>query len=407
MSFCKSVLPNGIRVVTEKVPNVYSVSLGVCLDQGSRNETKQENGLFHLIEHLFFKGTSSMSAKDIAIEVDLIGGELNGFTSREFTYFYARFLDEYIEKAWALLSDILNNPKFGYKEIEVEKNVVLEEIKSFEDSPTEQALYLLLQSLFEPHPLSYSIMGTQDNIKKFTRDTILSFRNQYYKSSNLIIGASGNIEHTSLVELVKTLKFPQGKVEKKYIEFPSLKRRYKTIPRKDISQVHVAIGTRTIGYRDPNRYAWLVLNTLLGGSMSSRLFQRLREEEGLVYEIHSSLELFSDVGIFSIYFITDPKNVDLGIKCVWEELEKLRKKGLEPGELERTKTHLKGTLLLSLESITARMVRILSNEMYLGRYIPIEETVENIEKVNEEVLHSIFQSYFIPDIYAISKVGPI
>jgi predicted Zn-dependent peptidase len=348
-----------------------------------------------------------MSAKDIAIEVDLIGGELNGFTSREFTYFYARFLDEYIEKAWTLLSDILTNPKFGDKEIEVEKNVVLEEIKSFEDSPTEQASYLLLQSLFEPHPLSYSIMGTQDNIKRFTRDTILNFRNQYYKSSNLIIGASGNIEHTSLVELVKTLKFSEGKVEKKDIEFPPLMRTSKTMSRKDISQVHVAIGTRTIGYRDPTRYAWLILNTLLGGSMSSRLFQRLREEEGLVYEIHSSLELFSDVGIFSIYFVTDPKNVELGIKCVWEELEKLRKKGLEPGELERTKSHLKGTLLLSLESITARMVRILSNEMYLGRYIPIEETVENIEKVSEKTLHSIFQSYFIPDIYAISKVGPI
>lgn len=407
MSYHKTVLPNGTRVVTEKVPNVHSISLGVCITRGSRDENKEENGISHFIEHLFFKGTNSRSAKDIAVEIDSIGGELNAFTSREFTYFYARCLDEHLQKVWDLLSDILKNSKFGAPEMEVERNVILEEIKSFNDSPADQTLHLLTNCLFEPHPLSYPIMGPEDNINRFKRSDLLNFRRQHYTGSNLIIGASGNIEHKTLVELASSLNFSAAAKRRKIGKFPSITTKSKELERSDISQVHIAMGTRTIGYKNETRYPWLLLNTLLGNGMSSRLFQRLREKEGLVYEVVSFLELFQDIGMFGIYLVTDPKNVNSAVNCIWDEFKNLNKNGLESGELERTKGHLKGDLLLSLESMSARMVRLLNNEIHLGRYVSIDETIENIERVNEHSILSIAQSYLIPDIYSTSKVGPI
>lgn len=406
MFYHKTVLFNGTRVVTEKVPNVHSISLGVCITRGSRDENLKENGLSHFIEHMFFKGTITRSTKDIAIEIDATGGELNGFTSREFTYFYARLLDEHLPKVWDLLSDILNNSKFDERELEIERNVILEEIKSFDDSPTDQVLHLLSCCLFEPYSLSYPIMGPQDNVKKFTRNDILHFRTQHYNGSNLIIGASGNIEHESLVDLASSLDFTKAGKAREISQLPSLGAKSNELRKNEISQVHIAIGTRTIGYTSEYRYPWLILNTLLGNGMSSRLFQRLREKEGLVYEVSSFLELLSDIGIFAIYLVTDPKNVSSAVNCVWDEFKKLNKNGLESDELERTKGHLKGNLLLSLESTTARMVRLLSNEMHLGRYVSLDEIIENIEKVEEQALLSIAQPYLIPDIYSISKVGP-
>lgn len=406
MSYNKTILSNGARVVTEKVANVHSVSLGVCITRGSRDENVEENGLSHFIEHLFFKGTNSRSAKDIAVEIDTIGGELNGFTSREFTYFYVRFLDEHLPKVWDLLSDILKNSKFDKQDLEIERNVILEEIKSFNDSPTDQVLHLLVGCLFDPHPISYSIMGPLENVKRVTRKDILDFRAQHYNGNNLIIGASGNIEHKSLVELADSLDFPEGGEKREGSQFSAVSAKSKELEKKEISQVHIAIGTRIIGYTSEYRYPWLILNTLLGSGMSSRLFQRLREKEGLVYEVSSFLELFSDIGIFAMYLVTDPKNVSSAVNCVWDEFKKLNTNGFESDELERTKGHLKGNLLLSLESTTARMVRLLSNEIHLGRYISLDETIESIEKVNEQTIRSIAQSHLIPAIYSISKVGP-
>lgn len=406
MAYHKTILHNGTRVVTEKVSNVHSVSLGVYITCGSKDETPETNGLSHFIEHLFFKGTTSRSAKDIAVEIDAIGGELNAFTGREFTYFYARFLDEHLYKVWDLISDILKNSLFDEQEIELERNVILEEIKSFNDSPSDQSLHLLNQCLFEPHPISYPIMGPQDNIKKFTRNDILNFRAQHYNANNLIIGASGNIEHDSMVELASTLNFTKAKEQRKMSSLSSISAKSRELERNEISQVHIAIGTRTIGYASEEKYPWLILNTLLGSGMSSRLFQRLREKEGLVYEVSSFLELFSETGMFAIYLVTDPKNVSSAVNCVWDEFKKLNKNGLEPDELERAKSHLKGNLLLSLESTTARMVRLLNNEMHLGRYVSTDETIEKIEKVNEQTISSIAQIYLIPTLYSISKVGP-
>ncbi|MBI4722396.1 MAG: insulinase family protein [Candidatus Stahlbacteria bacterium] len=403
----KTVLSNSTRVVTEKIANVHSISLGICITTGSRNETSAENGVSHFIEHLFFKGTTTRTAKDIAVEIDSIGGECNAFTGQEFTYFYVRFIDEHLEKVWALLLDVLKNSQFGVQEIEMERQVILEEIKSFEDSPTDQVFHRLAGCLFESHPLGFPIMGPRENIKKFTRTDLIDFRDKHYTGSNLIIGAAGNIEHERLVNLASLLEFPNDINEpNKPNDFTPISAKSVELAKNELSQIHIAIGIRTIGYGDKIRYPWIILNTLLGSGMSSRLFQRLREKEGLVYEVNSFLELLSDIGIFAIYLVTDPQNVAPALNCVWEEFKKLNKDGLEQDELERTKAHLKGNLLLSLESTSARMLRILSNEMHLKKYVSMEETIENIEKVDAPTLLSIAQTYLTPNIYSISKVGP-
>lgn len=283
MNYSKTILPNGIRVISENIKNVHSVCLGVCITQGARDESKAENGISHIIEHLVFKGTNKRTAKDIAIQIDSIGGEINGFTAHEFTYFYARCLGEHFEFVWDILSDIVKNARFASDQIELERNVILEEIKSFNDSPAEQSLHLLAKALFEPHPFSRSIMGPAENVKKFTREDIIKFRSTHYKTPHIIAVASGAVAHKKFADLVsKTLDFSKGPLSQRSDTMPKSSPKIKQLEKKDISQVHLALGTRTVEYRNKQRYAWLVLNTLFGGGMSSRLFQRLREKEALV-----------------------------------------------------------------------------------------------------------------------------
>ncbi|MFA5032107.1 MAG: pitrilysin family protein [bacterium] len=409
MSYSKTVLPNGLRVVTERIENVRSVCLGVCIVQGARDETDSESGISHMIEHLIFKGTRKRTAKDIAIQVDSIGGELNGFTAHEFTYFYARCMDEHFEFVWDILSDIVKNAKFESDQIELERNVILEEIKSFNDSPSEQALHILSQLLFDSHPFARSIAGSEDNVKRFSQEDILKFRNSHYKAPGIIAVASGAIQHKNFAELVsKTLKFSKETLSARNNVLPKkLSSKIRQLEKKDISQIHLAMGTKSIEYKNKDRYAWSILTTIMGGGMSSRLFQRLREKEGLVYEALSFLELFSDTGIFGTYLVTDPKNVNKAIDCVWDEFDQLRKNGLEKKELIRTKGQLKGNLMLSLESTSSRVASLLTNEMHLGKYVSPEETIRNIDKVSADDVLSIADKYLIPEIYAISKVGPL
>ncbi|MCK4351920.1 insulinase family protein, partial [candidate division WOR-3 bacterium] len=392
MAYHKTTLDNGIRVITESLKSVHSISLGVCLTRGSRDESEAENGLSHFIEHMLFKGTQKRSAKDIAISIDSIGGEINAFTTKEFTYYYARFLDEHLDKVWDLIADILNNSKFDPEALELERGVILEEIKSFEDSPDDQALYRLAQALFEPHPISRSIMGPQKNVKSFTRDTILKFREKHYRGENLIISACGNLEHQRIIDLAaSSFNFKKEASIRKETSFPKFSSKSRSLQKNDISQVHVTLGTRTIKYEDKSRYQWLILNTFLGGGISSRLFQRLREKEALVYQVVSFLELLTDIGAFGIYLATDPANKEKAINCIWDEFDKLKKHGLEHNELKRTKEHLKGALMLGLESTTNRMISLLKNEMHLKKYIPPDETLKEIEKVDEQSIQSLIK----------------
>lgn len=408
MSYKKTSLPNGIRVVTERMEGVRSVSLGICITSGSRDENENEKGISHLIEHMLFKGTETRTAKDIAVTIESIGGTLNAFTAKEFTYYYARFLDRHLDRVWELLTDILEHPAFDEKELNKEKAVILEEIKSFEDSPEEQAFHGLAKILFKDHPLAHPIMGTRRELNSLSRDDMLRFRTLHYTGDNLIVAASGHLEHEKLVELVSSSLSPYDNKSKENGQPPKkVAPEIKIKTRKDISQVHVALGCRTIKYDSEERMPLLVLNTLLGDGMSSRLFQRLREQEAKVYTIFSYLELFRDTGLLGVYLATSKRYLQSVINNIFDEFTKLRKEGINQEELTNTKEQLKGELILGLESTANRMVRLTKDEIYLSRYVSLDEVITSIDRVKEEDIAVLAERFLNPSNYSISIVGPI
>lgn len=408
MSYKKTTLPNGIRVVTERMEGVRSISLGICITSGSRDENENEKGISHLIEHMLFKGTETRTAKDIAVAIESIGGALNAFTAKEFTYYYARFLDKHLDMVWGLLTDILEHPKFEEIELNKEKAVILEEIKSFEDSPEEQAFHVLSEILFRNHPLAHPIMGTRKELSSLSRDNMLRFRTTHYTGANLIVAASGYLEHEKLVELANSSLSPYDNRSKKNEHPPEAVRpEIKIKTRKDISQVHVALGCRTIKYDSKERMPLLILNTLLGNGMSSRLFQRLREQEAKVYTIFSYLELFRDAGLLGVYLATSKRHLQSVINNIFDEFIKLREKGVNQEELKNTKEQLKGEFILGLESTANRMVRLTKDEIYLSRYLSLDEVMASIDRVKEEDIASLAERFLNPNEYSISIVGPI
>lgn len=407
MVFKKTILPNGVKVLTEKMPHTHSLTLGIVILGGAREDPSSLLGISHFIEHMVFKGTKKRNIREIAQLIDWIGGEANGVTMREFTYFYVKCLKENFHKAWDLLSDLIVNPEFSPQMIELEKKVVLEEIKSFEDSPSEQTLYLLLKTIFSNSTLGRPILGEKDTVEKFSKEIVKDFHHQNYFSSNIIIGAVGEVEHDEVVELVGKMEMKAKSKEKKREEKIKYTPKNVKQKRKDVHQVYIGIGTPIPGYPHKERYHWLLLNTLFGGGVSSRLFQRLREKEALVYEVNSFLEMFSDVGIFGIYLVTDTNNVEKSLNCIWEEFDRIRKNGLEKGELERVKNQLKTGLILNLENSHNRLIRILTGEVYLQKYTPIREVMNNIENITPQSLFPLLHHYFTPQIYTISKVGKL
>ncbi len=404
----KSCLDNGVRIVTEKVEGVRSVSLGIAFLTGSRYENEDNSGISHLVEHMLFKGTKKRDAFRIAVESDSLGAELNGFTSKELTYYYARFLDQHLEKIWDILSDIILNPLFNKEDLEKEKGVVIEEIRNSNDSPEEEVFRQLSESLFPRHPIAYSISGKEEVVKRLTREDLFDFKKKRYCGENAIVAASGKLSFDRLKRLVgdSLLALPHLKEDTPSPPFPQKIIKSKEKRKKDISQVHIAVGRRAFQYDSPYRYPALVLNTLLGGSMSSRLFQRLREKEGLVYTVFSFFQLYSDIGAMGVYLATSPSAKKKAIDIVFEELKKLTKDGLTKEELVNTKEHIKGGLILELESTVARMVRILKEEIYLQREVSIDETLEAVDNVSEDDVVSLARELFDIDKFAISVVEP-
>jgi len=404
----KTCLDNGVRIVTEEVKGVRSVSLGIAFLTGSRHEKRQESGISHLAEHMLFKGTKKRDAFRIAVESDSLGAELNGFTANEFTYYYARFLDQHLEKIWDILSDIVLNPLFKKDELEREKGVVIEEIRNSNDSSEEEVFRQLSECLFPEHPIAYPISGKEEVVKRLTREDLFDFKKKRYCGENAIVAASGKLSFDRLKRLVvdSLLALPHLKEDTPSPPFPQKIIKSKEKRKKDISQVHIAVGKRAFQYNSPYRYPALVLNTLLGGSMSSRLFQRLREKEGLVYSVFSFFQLYSDIGAMGVYLATSPSAKKKAIDIVFEELKKLAKDGLTKDELVNTKEHIKGGLILELESTVARMVRILKDEIYLQREVSIDETLEAVENVSKDDVISLARELFDIDKFAISAVEP-
>ena len=403
----KETLPNGITLLTERMPHVRSVTLGIWLRRGSRHEPGRLNGASHFIEHLVFKGTESRSARDIALAVDSIGGQMDAFTSKEYTCFYAKVLDTNVPHAVDLLSDIVLRPRFDAKELERERQVIMEEIRMVEDAP-EELIYDLFSTHFYPgHPLGRPIQGTEATVKGLSRRRLMDYFRDVYVPENLLIVAAGNVDHKKLSALVRKAfgKMKPGNKRPKQVARPKSRGGVVTRAKKELEQLHLLIGVPAFPEGYAHRYPLFVLNALLGGTMSSRLFQKVREERGLAYSVYSAVNSFSDSGVLMVYAGTSPDKGDELLSVVRDELRDLRDKGPTAHEVDVAKEHLKGSLMLSLESTSSRMSNLARQEMYHGRTFTMEEVLQRLDRVTRAEVHRMARRVFRPGTPALAAVG--
>lgn len=403
----KTTLDNGIRIVTEEIPYVKSVSIGFWIVVGSRNERRDENGISHFIEHMLFKGTKKRTAIQIAKEIDSVGGFLNACTNKEYTSFYAKVLSKDFSLAIDLLSDIFLHSIFNPEEIEKEKQVILQEICMVEDTPDEHIQELFNKSFFCNNPLSYSVIGNKENVFAVNQTEMVDFFNEYYTSDRIIISVAGNLEHN---EVVRRIEETLGSLPKKNGEIANDLTdltRHVSVYQKDLEQVHLCFGTKGLSQTHPMRYAGYVLNAVLGGGMSSRLFQEIRERRGLVYSVYSYMSSYSDIGLFTIYAGTDKETFNMVIELVTNELKKFKAHSLTEVELQMAKEQLKGNLILACESIDNRMSKLAKGEIYFGRSVTIDEIIENIEKVTPEEVSQLAEDIFNKDYFSLALLGNV
>jgi predicted Zn-dependent peptidase len=403
----KETLPNGITLLTERMPHVRSVTLGVWLRRGSRHEPPPLNGASHFIEHLVFKGTENRSAREIALAVDSIGGQMDAFTSKEYTCFYAKVLDDHVADAVDLLSDIVLSPLFDATELERERKVIVEEIRMVEDAP-EELVYDLFSTHFYPgHALGRPIQGTEGTVRGLSRKRLLGYFRANYVPDNILIVAAGNVSHAELKRLAgRTFgRMARGDRKPKPAVRPRSRGGIVTRAKNELEQLHLLFGVPTFPERHAHRYPLFVLNALLGGTMSSRLFQKVREERGLAYSVYSAVNAFSDAGVMMVYAGTSPEKGDELLAVVTDELRDLRDKGPSAREVEVAKEHLKGSLMLSLESTSSRMSNLARQEMYHGRTFSMEEVLRGLERVTRGEVHRMARRVFRRGVPALAAVG--
>ena len=382
--FRKQVLDNGLTILTERMPYVRSVALGVWLRRGSRHEKASESGLAHFIEHMVFKGTERRSQAQIAQELDEIGGQSDAFTSQEYAGFHAKVLGEHVPRAMDLLSDIVLAPSFDAEELERERMVIFEEIKSVEDAPEDRVHDSFVEFFWPNHPLGRPILGTAETVGNFQRDDLVRFFRKIYAPSNIIVAAAGDVEHDALFELASSHFASLDTPPDDAIESPPTVHPTIRMQPKELEQTHLVIGTVAPPQASPDRYVAYVLSAILGGNLSSRLFQVIREERGLAYSVYSGLNCFRDAGQFSIYAGTDPKHVSEVVDLTIEEIRRIKSEAVPADELERAKSHMRGSILMSLESTGSRMSQIARMEMTAGRHVTPEETIASVEAVSSE-----------------------
>jgi predicted Zn-dependent peptidase len=377
----KTVLSNGMAIVTKRMPHVRSVSMGVWVNVGARDESPEENGLSHLIEHMIFKGTAKRSAYQIAKEFDAIGGQTNAFTAMENTCYHARVMDAHLGTMVDLLSDIFLNSIFDEGEMERERPVILQEIGMIEDSPEDYIHLLSGRNFWGENPLGRSILGTPENIVRFRASDIRGFFQRNYQPERIVISAAGNLDHDGLVDLIRPAfeaVSPGGGFP---VRLAPNARSAVDIHRRKLEQVHVCVNTPGIATTDPRRYAFSLMNTVFGGNMSSRLFQTIRERRGLAYSVYSFISSYEDAGMFGAYAAVEPANAKEATALLIEEMNRLCREPISAGELDDAKEYTKGSLLLAGESTDNQMVRLAQGEIHFHRHIPLTEVVEQIEAV--------------------------
>lgn len=407
MSYQKDRLPNGIRVVTEDMQHVRSVAVGVWIETGSRVEPEERGGISHLIEHLVFKGTTTRSAEQIARSIDSVGGQMDAFTAKEHTCFYVSVLDEHLPLAVDLLTDILMHPLFAPPDIEKEKAVVFQEIKMVEDTPDDLVHDLFAERVWPGHPLGRPILGQWDVVRALDRDVILGHFEEEYTPSNILIAAAGHLEHARLMELFASRFNGFQRVTATRTTTPPVLQPGVHMLHKALEQVHLLVGFPGIPEGAPERYALYLLNDIFGGSMSSRLFQEVRERQALAYAVHSGMQSYRDTGLFSVYAGTDGANFAKLVKALMKEIRSLKKDGVTGEELGRAKDHLKGSLMLSLESTSSRMNRIAKQELRFGSFFSIDEMLASIDRVRLDEVEALVHRLLDEDQMALLGLGPI
>ncbi|MEC4677901.1 MAG: pitrilysin family protein [Nitrospirota bacterium] len=404
----RQVLDNGIRVVAERIPSVKSVSIGLWVNVGSRDEAEDEYGTSHFLEHMFFKGTKTRTAKQIALTADELGGELNAFTTRESTTFYAKVLDEHLSTVIDLLSDIFQCSLFDPVEIEKESQVILEEIKMVEDDPEDLVYDLHLEETWKGSALAHSILGTPEHVSSMTREKILSYIKRTYDPKEMVIAIAGHFDPKQMMAQITSALGAYTNTET-HLE----KRRAASIvphlrvKQRKLEQTHLCITTEGLSYLSPKRYALYLLNTILGGGASSRLFQEVREERGWAYSIYSAPASYFDCGLFTVYAGTSPQNAPKVVDVVLKMLNKVKKDGVDADELQRAKNQTKGSMMLSMESTSTRMCRIAKEELYFAQSFSLKEIVSEIDKVTLRDLQDLANTLFRQETLSLTALGQV
>lgn len=403
----KTVLDNGMKVITEHIESVRSISVGIWVKTGSRNEKENQAGITHFLEHMLFKGTKSRSAYDIAQSMESVGGYLNAFTSTEYTCYYSRCLDTKLDRAMEVLSDMVRNPIFPEEELEKEKKVVLEEMKMYRDSPDDVIFEEFSGRIFRGHPLGRPVLGFENTVSSFTRENLFDYMNERYRPDNLLVAVAGNVNHEDVVELAESWLNHEvsHRTENEGQPLPPYEQ-FRSEVTKPIEQTHMITGRRALNFDHPDKYQLLLANTVLGGGMSSRLHQNIREKYGYCYAIGTFNQSFLDSGLYGVYVGTDQEYVDHVRRLIAAEFNRMREEKVDAKELNEAKAHLKGKLLLSQESTSNRMTRLAKSELYFDRFVTLDELVENIDAVTAEEIQSFSESFFDPEVYSETLLVP-
>jgi predicted Zn-dependent peptidase len=402
----KAELPNGISVISEVMPHIRSVSIGVWIKTGSRHEAPEQNGISHFIEHMVFKGTATRTAEDIARTIDSVGGHLDAFTAKELISFSTKVLDEHLPLAFDVLSDLVLHPVFQEEDIQKEQGVVLEELKMDEDNPDFLVHEIFSGNFWKDHSLGKPIIGSKKTIKSFSREALLQYYDRIYVPSNILVTAAGRLDHEELIRLVERAfgELPPRPAPPQD-RSPSTHAIITLRDKPALEQVHLCLGVPSYPLADERRYASYVLNTLLGGGMSSRLFQNIREKQGLAYSVYSDLNPYRDTGCLSIYAGTSIESAERVVESILKEFREIKDGKITQEELRRAKDHLKGSLMLSLESTTSRMANLARQEMYFGRFFSLDELIECIEQVTAAEVQAIACESFNQKQIALTVLG--
>lgn len=399
-------LASGARLVVEEIPYLRSCAIGIFVKVGSRDEADDESGLSHLIEHMLFKGTEKRTARDIAETFEEMGGQLNAYTAKEYTCYYARCLDENLPLALDVLFDMVLNSSFGQRELDTERGVIIEEINMYEDTPDDLIHDVFARVVWDGQALGRPILGTQDIIANISRQRIIDYYHKYYRPSNMVIAVAGNVEQPVVEDFVYSyIGQATSNCDQRIIERPRISRG-KRLLAKDTEQVYICIGQEGVSYHDPRRYAQNVMNNILGGGLSSRLFQSIREERGLAYSVYSYPTLFSDTGSFAIYAGVGAQRLEEFFSALKDEINLFVDKGVTPEEVTRTQTMIKTNTLLGLESVMNRMTRLGKSVLYYDQVIDTEEVLAEIMKVTPDMVREYATTVLDPSNFSLAAIAP-